>query len=61
METIILYLYHIQVQFTREEPAEAPMPEAVEETDRLKDATENYVEEDGSTKPEAAEPSETEE
>lgn len=61
METIILYLYHIQVQFTREEPAEAPMPEAVEEPDRLKDATENYVEEDGSTKPEAAEPSETEE
>ena len=61
METIILYLYHIQVQFTREEPAEAPMPEAVEETDRLKDATENYVEEDGSTKPEAAEPSEPEE
>lgn len=61
METIILYLYHIQVQFTREEPVEAPMPEAVEEPDRLKDATENYVEEDGSTKPEAAEPSETEE
>ncbi len=61
METIILYLYHIQVQFTREEASEAPMPEAVEETDRLKDATENYVEEDGSTKPEAAEPSETEE
>lgn len=60
METIILYLYHIQVQFTREEPAEAPMPEAVEESDRLKDATENYVEEDGSIKPEAAEPSETE-
>lgn len=60
METIILYLYHIQVQFTREEPAEAPMPEAVEESDRLKDATENYVEEDGSIKPEAAEHSETE-
>jgi preprotein translocase subunit SecA len=59
METIILYLYHIQVRFSEAAQGEAPAEEAadvVPETDNLKGATENYVAEDGTTTPEAAEP-----
>lgn len=43
METIILYLYHIQIRFAEEPPAEA-----VEQDDHLKDATPHYVNEDSS-------------
>ena len=43
METIILYLYHIQIRFAEEPPAEA-----VEQDDHLKDATPHYVNEDPS-------------
>ena len=57
METIILYLYHIQVHFSHDETSEESMPETVEEDNTLQNATENYVEEDGTTKPEAALPS----
>ena len=62
METIILYLYHIQVRFADVAEGEASAREAAEvvpETDHLKGATENYVAEDGTTTPEAAEQTES--
>lgn len=43
METIILYLYHIQIRFTSDE--EAPAPEAPQAEDPLANATEHYVDE----------------
>lgn len=43
METIILYLYHIQIRFTGEEGA--PQPPVQEEKDPLQGATAHYVDE----------------
>ncbi len=49
METIILYLYHIQIRFA-EEPAEerAHLEKPAEPEDHLKDAKEHYTDENGS-------------
>lgn len=48
METIVLYLYHIQIRFTTdpEEPQQAP--EAPKAEDHLKGATAHYVDENSS-------------
>lgn len=48
METIVLYLYHIQIRFTTdpEEPQQAP--EAPKADDHLKGATAHYVDENSS-------------
>ena len=45
METIILYLYHIQIQFTAEQVPE----NSEEEKNVLQGAEDHYVEEDGET------------
>lgn len=49
METIILYLYHIQIRFTTdpEEGAHLEKPEAPATEDHLKDAEEHYVDDNG--------------
>lgn len=53
METIILYLYHIQIRFSNAEEGEAAMQKEVQPgEDPLKNATEHYVDENT----EAAEP-----
>ena len=53
METIILYLYHIQIRFSNAEEGEAAMQKEVQPgEDHLKNATEHYVDENT----EAAEP-----
>lgn len=57
METIILYLYHIQIRFTTdpEEGAHLEKPEAPATEDHLKDAEEHYVNDNGDAETEAAE------
>ena len=57
METIILYLYHIQIRFTTdpEEGAHLEKPEAPAAEDHLKDAEEHYVDDNGDAETEAAE------
>ena len=57
METIILYLYHIQIRFTTdpEEGAHLEKPEAPATEDHLKDAEEHYVDDNGDAEAEAAE------
>lgn len=57
METIILYLYHIQIRFTTdpEEGAHLEKPEAPAAEDHLKEAEEHYVEDNGDAETEAAE------
>lgn len=45
METIVLYLYHIQIQFTTDQVPEKP----VEEKSILEGAEDHYVEENGET------------
>lgn len=57
METIILYLYHIQIRFTidPEEGAHLEKPEAPATEDHLKDAEEHYVDDNGDAETEAAE------
>lgn len=57
METIILYLYHIQIRFTTdpEEGAHLEKPEAPATEDHLKDAEEHYVDDNGDAETEAAE------
>lgn len=57
METIILYLYHIQIRFTTdpEEGAHLEKPEAPVAEDHLKDAEEHYVDDNGDAENEAAE------
>lgn len=57
METIILYLYHIQIRFTTdpEEGAHLEKPEAPATEDHLKDAEEHYVDDNGGAETEAAE------
>lgn len=57
METIILYLYHIQIRFTTdpEEGAHLEKPEAPVTEDHLKDAEEHYVDDNGDAETEAAE------
>lgn len=57
METIILYLYHIQIRFTTdpEEGAHLEKPEAPATEDHLKDAKEHYVDDNGDAETEAAE------
>ena len=45
METIVLYLYHIQIQFTTDQVPEKP----VEEKSILEEAEDHYVEENGET------------
>lgn len=57
METIILYLYHIQIRFTTdpEEGAHLEKPEAPAAEDHLKEAEEHYVDDNGDVKTEAAE------
>ena len=57
METIILYLYHIQIRFTTdpEEGAHLEKPEAPAAEDRLKKAEEHYVDDNGDAETEAAE------
>ena len=45
METIVLYLYHIQIQFTTDQVPEKP----VEERSILEGAEDHYVEENGET------------
>ena len=57
METIILYLYHIQIRFTTdpEEGAHLEKPEATAAEDHLKDAEEHYVDDNGDAETEAAE------
>ena len=49
METIILYLYHIQIRFTTdpEEGAHLEKPEAPAAEDHLKEAEEHYVDDNG--------------
>ena len=44
METIILYLYHIQIHFGEEGPQKP-----VKESDPLQNAKDHYVEENGET------------
>lgn len=57
METIILYLYHIQIRFTTdpEEGAHLENPEAPAAEDHLKEAEEHYVDDNGDAETEAAE------
>ncbi len=57
METIILYLYHIQIRFTTdpEEGAHLEKPEAPATEDHLKDAEAHYVDDNGDAETEAAE------
>ncbi len=57
METIILYLYHIQIRFTTdpEEEAHLEKPEAPAAEDHLKEAEEHYVDDNGDAETEAAE------
>lgn len=57
METIILYLYHIQIHFTTdpEEGAHLEKPEAPAAEDHLKEAEEHYVDDNGDAETEAAE------
>ena len=57
METIILYLYHIQIRFTTdpEEGAHLEKPETPATEDHLKDAEEHYVDDNGDAETEAAE------
>ena len=57
METIILYLYHIQIRFTTdpEEGAHLEKPEAPAVEDHLKEAEEHYVNDNGDAETEAAE------
>lgn len=57
METIILYLYHIQIRFTTdpEEGARLEKPEAPAAEDHLKEAEEHYVDDNGDAETEAAE------
>lgn len=57
METIILYLYHIQIRFTTdpEEGAHLEKPEAPAAEDHLKEAEEHYVDDNGDAEAEAAE------
>lgn len=57
METIILYLYHIQIRFTTdpEEGAHLEKPEAPAAEDHLKEAEEHYVDNNGDAETEAAE------
>lgn len=57
METIILYLYHIQIRFTTdpEEGAHLEKPEAPAAPDHLKEAEEHYVDDNGDAETEAAE------
>lgn len=56
METIILYLYHIQIRFTTdpEEGAHLEKPEAPAAEDHLKEAEEHYVDDNGDAETEAA-------
>lgn len=57
METIILYLYHIQIRFTTdpEEGAHLEKPEAPAAEDHLKEAEEHYVDDNGDAETEAPE------
>lgn len=57
METIILYLYHIQIRFTTdpEEGAHLEKPEAPAAENHLKEAEEHYVDDNGDVETEAAE------
>ena len=57
METIILYLYHIQIRFTTdpEEGAHLEKPEAPAAEDHLREAEEHYVDDNGDAETEAAE------
>lgn len=57
METIILYLYHIQIRFTTdpEEGAHLEKPEASAAEDHLKEAEEHYADDNGDAETEAAE------
>lgn len=57
METIILYLYHIQIRFTTdpEEGAHLEKSEAPAAEDHLKEAEEHYVDDNGDAETEAAE------
>ena len=57
METIILYLYHIQIRFTTdpEEGAHLEKPEAPAAEDHLKEAEEHYVDDNGDAETEAVE------
>lgn len=57
METIILYLYHIQIRFTTdpEEGAHLEKTEAPAAEDHLKEAEEHYVDDNGDAETEAAE------
>lgn len=57
METIILYLYHIQIRFTTdpEEGAHLEKPEAPAAENHLKEAEEHYVDDNGDAETEAAE------
>lgn len=57
METIILYLYHIQIRFTTdpEEGAHLEKPEAPAAEDHLKEAEEHYVGDNGDAETKAAE------
>lgn len=57
METIILYLYHIQIRFTTdpEEGAHLEKPEAPATEDHLKAAEEHYVDDNGDAETEEAE------
>lgn len=57
METIILYLYHIQIRFTTdpEEGAHLEKPEAPAAEDHLRGAEEHYVDDNGDAETEAAE------
>lgn len=57
METIILYLYHIQIRFTTdpEEGAHLEKPEAPAAEDHLKEAEEHYVDDNGDAETKAAE------
>lgn len=57
METIILYLYHIQIRFATdpEEGAHLEKPEAPAAEDHLKEAEEHYVDDNGDAETEAAE------
>lgn len=57
METIILYLYHIQIRFTTdpEEGAHLEKPEAPAAEDHLKEAEEHYVDDNEDAETEAAE------
>ena len=57
METIILYLYHIQIRFTTdpEEGAHLEKPEAPAAEDHLREAEEHYVGDNGDAETKAAE------